>query len=41
MPKRVEKRLKARASAKGYRGDRWRRYVYGTMQKKGLLRRRK
>jgi hypothetical protein len=39
MPKEVEDKLKARATAKGFKGKRWRRYVYGTMQERGLLER--
>ena len=33
MPKALEKKLAARASAKGYRGKRWHAYVYGTLNK--------
>lgn len=40
MPKRLHKRLAGRASAKGYRGKRWRAYVYGTLNKVSKRRRR-
>lgn len=33
MPRKLEKKLAARASAKGYRGKRWHAYVYGTLNK--------
>jgi hypothetical protein len=35
MPERMEKSLRGRAAAKGMKGDRYRRYVYGAMRKKG------
>lgn len=35
MPKQLEKKLKATAKKKGYRGARADRYVYGTMRKTG------
>jgi hypothetical protein len=37
MPKKVEEKLKRQAEKKGYAGERKKAYVYGTMQKKGLL----
>jgi hypothetical protein len=37
MPVEVENKLKARARAKGFKGKRFKRYVYGTMNKLGLL----
>src|SRR6266542_34622 len=37
MPVGVENKLKARARAKGFKGKRYKRYVYGTMNKLGLL----
>jgi hypothetical protein len=39
MPKKVEKRLLREAHKKGYTGARAKRYVYGTMNKLGLLKR--
>ena len=37
MPKEVEDKLKREAAEKGYSGDRADRYVYGTMNKLGLM----
>ncbi len=33
MPKKLENKLKMEATRKGLSGDRWRKYVYGTVQK--------
>lgn len=33
MPKRLHRKLAAKASAKGYKGARWKRYVYGTLNR--------
>ncbi len=33
MPKKLENKLKMEATRKGLSGDRWRKYVYGTMRK--------
>jgi hypothetical protein len=41
MPKKVERKLKAQAAKKGMSGRRAARYVYGTMNKRGLLGKRK
>lgn len=35
MPEKLERELKAKARAKGFTGDRFRRYVYGTLRKTG------
>jgi hypothetical protein len=37
MPKKVENKLKRQAKKKGLKGKRANAYVYGTMQKLGLL----
>lgn len=37
MPKKVERRLAKEAKRKGLTGDRAKAYVYGTMNKAGLL----
>jgi hypothetical protein len=41
MPKKVERKLSQQATKKGLTGDRHDAYVYGTMQKKGLLKKGK
>jgi hypothetical protein len=41
MPKALERKLKAVARRRGYKGKRAKRYVYGTMNKLGLLRKRR
>lgn len=33
MPKKLERKLMGRASAKGYKGKRWKAYVYGTLNR--------
>lgn len=33
MPEKLHRELAARARAKGYKGERYRKYVYGTMAK--------
>jgi len=33
VPKKLEEALKARARKLGFKGERFRRYVYGTLQK--------
>lgn len=40
MPKKVENKLKRKAASKGLRGKRKAAYVYGTMNKLGLLARK-
>lgn len=35
MPKKLERRLKARARKKGLKGERATKYVYGTLRKMG------
>ena len=35
MPKALERKLKAQARKKGYKGERAARYVYGTLRKTG------
>jgi len=37
MPEELERKLKAEARAKGYTGDRFNAYVYGTMRKTGWI----
>lgn len=37
MPKKVERKLKAQAKKKGLKGKRANAYVYGTMNKKGMM----
>lgn len=37
MPKAVERKLKRQAKKLGLKGDRANAYVYGTMQKRGLM----
>ena len=41
MPKAMERKLKAQARKKGYKGKRANAYVYGTMNKLGLMPKRK
>jgi len=41
MPKEIEKRLAKQARKKGYGKKRTDRYVYGTMQKLGMLKPKK
>jgi len=41
MPKELERKLKAEARKKGLSGDRADRYVFGTMQKRGLMKKNK
>jgi hypothetical protein len=41
MPAKMHRRLAARARAKGYKGARYKRYVYGTMAKQKARKRRK
>jgi len=41
MPKAVERKLARQAAKKGLKGRRKKAYVYGTMNKLGLLRRSK
>ena len=35
MPKELEDKLKARARRKGFKGKRFKKYVYGTLRKTG------
>ena len=37
MPKALERKLKAQARRKGFKGERFRRYVYGTLRKTGWV----
>ena len=37
MPKDLERKLKAQAKKKGYKGKRAARYVYGTMNEMGMM----
>lgn len=37
MPKKIEKKLKAGAKKKGFKGKRANAYVYGTMNKMGMM----
>ncbi len=37
MPKALEKKLKAQAKKKGYKGERADKYVYGTMNEMGVM----
>ena len=37
MPKELERKLRAQARKKGYTGDRADRYVYGSMNKMGVM----
>jgi hypothetical protein len=37
MPKELHKKLKKQAKKKGYKGERAKRYIYGTMQKRQVL----
>lgn len=40
MPKEVERKLKAEAKKKGLTGERADRYVYGTMNSMGMLKKK-
>lgn len=41
MPKKMEKALAKQARKKGYKGKRAKRYIYGTMNKKGMMPKKK
>lgn len=41
MPKALERKLKAEARKKGYKGERADKYVYGTLRKTGWVPRKK
>lgn len=41
MPKELERKLMAEAAEKGYTGRRKDAYVYGTMSKRGLLKKKR
>lgn len=40
MPKKLEKKLKAQAKKKGFKGKRADKYVYGTMNKMDMMEKR-